>query len=107
MKKPEKCCPECKGEINWKVVWNGVGAPQYNGLCKKCNIVLRKRETPEVTRGKQLERGELNGVDCMDKRITSLSLQTQLGILRERQNHLKHPGRAIVSRLGKPLLGRI
>ena len=88
MKKPEKCCPECKGEINWKVVWK-LGAPQYNGLCKKCNIVFRKRETPEVTRGKQLERGELNGVDCMDKRITSLSLQTQLGILRERQKTFK------------------
>jgi len=92
MKKPEVCCPECEGRIDWRVVWNKLGAPQYNGLCKKCNAVFRGRETPEVTRGKELERGELKGVDCMDRRITSLSVQTQLGILRERQKHLSKRG---------------
>lgn len=84
MKKPEKYCPECKGEISWKVVWNDLGSPQYNGVCKKCNIIFKGRETPEVTYRKQLERGELKGVDCLDSRITRLSTQVQLGILRER-----------------------
>ena len=46
------------------------------------------RETPELTRGRNLERGELKDVDCMDKRVTSLSCDTQIGLLRERQKHL-------------------
>lgn len=95
MKKPEKYCPKCKGQINWKVIWNDLGAPQYNGICKKCNIVLRGRETPEVTYGKELERGILKGVHCLDRRITSLSIQTQLGILRERQKHLSKRAKKI------------
>lgn len=88
MNKPEKKCPLCGGKINWKVVHDCWGVPAYNGLClnPKCNAVMRGRETPEVTRGKKLERGELKGVDCMDKRITSLSCDTQIGILRQRMH---------------------
>lgn len=89
-KLPEKKCPVCGGKIDWKVVHSEMGAPAYNGLCQTpgCNTLLKDRETPEVTRGKELERGELKGVDCMDKRITSLSCDTQIGLLRERQKHL-------------------
>jgi hypothetical protein len=84
---PEEQCPKCKSKIDWKVVWSELGAPAYNGICKKCNIILTGRETPEVTRGKELERGELKNVSCLDRRITSLSTQAQLGILRQRQKH--------------------
>jgi hypothetical protein len=92
--KPEKHCPECKGPINWKVVRNTFGSPVVNGLCTKCNIIFRRREAPHVTEGKNLERdGTLNGtpvseIDCMDRRITSLPIDVQIGILRERQKNL-------------------
>ena len=89
MRKPEKKCPNCGSKrINWKVVRDGLGNPFYNGLCLACNAVMKGREPPEVTRGRNLERGELKDVSCMSKRITSLSCDTQIGILRERQKHL-------------------
>lgn len=90
--KPEKCCPECKGEITWKVVRAALGAPAYNGLCKKCNIVLRGRETPSISKGKELEKNGRIGtklvknLDAMDKRILRLPGDVQLGILRQREH---------------------
>jgi hypothetical protein len=89
---PEKECPECKGEISWKIVRNDYGAPFANGLCSNCNIVFRGREAPEIRQGMNLEKhGEVDGVPikdmhCMDKRITKLSCDTQIGILRQRQH---------------------
>ena len=95
MLKPEKNCPKCDSKIDWKVVLEGdFGNPIYNGLCKKCCIVFRKREAPEITEGMALERdGKINGVSvkkiaAMDERITGLSCHVQIGILRERQKHL-------------------
>lgn len=89
MRKPEKKCPNCDSkDIDWKIVRDELGTPSYNGLCKNCNAIMRGREPPEITRGRKLEKGELKGVYCMDKRITSLSCNTQIGILRERQKHL-------------------
>jgi len=90
MRKPEKKCPVCGSKISWKTVHGELGQPSYNGLCTKpgCNILLMDRETPQLTRGRNLERRELKGIDCMDKRITSLSCDVQIGILRERQKHL-------------------
>lgn len=82
---PEKECPECKGPLSWKVVRGTYGNPLYNGLCSKCNIILRGRETPDVTKGRALAH-ELIGVNCMDKKITKLSGDVQLGILRERMH---------------------
>lgn len=82
----EKECPECGKKLDWKLVHNGWGSPQVNGLCINCNIVFRGREAPEITKGKQLERdGETRGVNCMDKRITCLPCDVQIGILRQRQ----------------------
>ncbi len=83
---PERQCPECKGPLSWKTVRNGLGAPTANSFCPKCNIVLRKREAPEITRGKQLERREMKGIHCMDKRITRLPCDVQIGILRQRMH---------------------
>lgn len=100
MKKPEKKCPECKGLIEWIIVHNAWGAPTANGLCRKCNIHFRGREAPEVTKGKALEKsGEIDGkavkdMHCMNKRITRLPCDVQIGILRERQKHLhRYTGR--------------
>jgi len=95
MKKPEKECPNCKGELEWKVVRDGSGTPVYNGLCRKCSLVLRRREAPQITEGKKLERnGMIDGVpvknlEVLDKRIMRLPDDIQLGILRERQKTFK------------------
>lgn len=86
MGKPEKKCPECGGRISWITV-TALGAPTVNGMCmnKKCNNVFRGRESPEITRGKEMAK-ELEGVSCMDKRITRLPCNVQIGILRARQH---------------------
>jgi len=95
MKKPEKECPNCKGELEWKVVRDGSGTPVYNGLCRKCSLVLRRREAPQITEGKKLERnGMIDGVPvkkigALDRRIMRLPNDIQLGILRERQKTFK------------------
>ncbi len=89
---PEKECPECKGKIEWKVVRSNLGSPQYNGHCSKCAIVFRDREAPQITEGKKLEReGEIKGkpinkMTALDRRITRLPCDVQIGILRERQS---------------------
>lgn len=93
-KLPEKECPECKGEINWKISHESLGSPKANGLCKKCNIIFWNREPPEITEGKKLERkGKIKGtliknIPALDDRITSLPSNVQLGILRERQKEM-------------------
>ncbi len=85
--KPEKKCPECKGPISWITVRDDFGSPRANGLCSKCNIVFRGREAPEITKGMKLEKsGATQGIHCMDKRITSLPCDVQIGILRQRMH---------------------
>jgi len=93
-RQPETQCPECGGPISWKVIHGALGRPQYNGICPKCNIVLRDREAPDIKRGKSLYRdGIIDGtpvrdMHCMDKRITSLPCDVQIGILREEHRQL-------------------
>ncbi len=85
-KLPEKECPECKGKLDWKLIVGKWGSPQVNGLCKKCNLVCMNREPPDITKGKKLEKsGVTKNIPAMDKRITSLPVYVQIGILRERQ----------------------
>lgn len=81
---PEKECPSCGGKLSWKIIVTSLGAPMANGMCPKCCIVLRGREAPEVTRGRQLENGELKGVSALSRRIMRLPCNVQIGILRER-----------------------
>lgn len=84
---PEKECPECGGKLTWKLVRNSWGSPQVNGLCSKCNIVLRGRKAPGISKGERLEReGVTSGISCLDKRITNLPCDVQIGILRQRQH---------------------
>lgn len=84
---PEKHCPRCKGPINWKLVRDGFGSPLYNGLCPVCNIVLRGREAPAVTKGRQLAK-DFPALHGLDKEIMRLPGDVQLGFLRERQKFL-------------------
>jgi len=84
MKKPESKCPECGNKINWEIITGALGAPQANGICTNCNIVFRGREAPEIAKGKKMAK-DLEGISCLDKRITRLSCNAQLGILRARQ----------------------
>ena len=85
--KPEEECPEGNEEISWKIVRGAWGSPFANGLCSNCNIVFRGRESPEITRGMTLEKtGATQGIHCMDKRITSLPCDVQIGILRQRMH---------------------
>ena len=83
--KPEKYCPECNNEILWKSITSELGAPLYQGHCPNCNIVFRGRENPEIAKGKELAKN-LIGVNCLDKRITKHSGNTQIGILRAMQH---------------------
>lgn len=58
-----------------------------NGHCLDCNVILRNREDPEVTQGKALEKaGVTSSFDALDPKITQYSVDTQLGILRQRQH---------------------
>lgn len=82
---PEKECPECKGLLSWKVVRMDWGKSEYNGLCSKCNIVLKGRETPDLKKGRLMAE-ELIGVHVMDKRITKHNADVQLGILRTKMH---------------------
>ncbi len=90
--KRESKCPNC-GSTNliWTKVRGDFGAAADNGHCLSCNAVLRGRECAEVSLGKHLEKdGYVEGVAykdiyCLDKRITRLSGDTQLGLLRQRK----------------------
>ena len=86
---PEKKCPKCKDPINWKVVHSDLGAPIYNGLCVRCNIVFKGRETPELAKGKELERSGATQNKTW-KEIARYPCDVQIGILRERQNTKVH-----------------
>lgn len=85
MQEPEKECPECGGRLTWKVVREPFGKSGYNGLCSKCNIVLRGRETPDLRKGRKMAE-TLSGIHVMDKKITRHNADVQLGILRARQH---------------------
>lgn len=85
MQKPEKECPDCGGRIQWKTIHGAFGKPLYNGLCPKCNIVIKGRETPQLAKGRNMAK-DLIGVGAMDKRITSQPCDVQIGILRELQH---------------------
>jgi len=92
LKLPEKNCPKCKGPIHWTVVRDSFGSPSVNGSCNKCMFMFREREAPQITEGMSLEyNGKIKGtpiknIGALDKRITSLPCDVQLGILRQRQH---------------------
>ena len=89
---PEKQCPACNGLIHWKVIRDELGSPLYNGLCCDCGAIMRNREAPDVTQGKNLEKyGHIGRIlvkdlHALDKRITKFPLDVQIGILRQRQH---------------------
>lgn len=82
---PEEECPECKGKLDWKVVRGKWGKSFYNGLCKRCNIVLSGRETPGLKKGRVLAE-QIGSISCMDTRNTQHNADVQLGYLRAIQH---------------------
>ena len=85
LREPEKECPECKGLLGWKTVRGVFSEPLFNGYCKKCNLILRGRETPDLKKGR-LMAGDLIDVKVMDKKITKHNGDVQLGILRAKMH---------------------
>ena len=85
MRQPEKECPECKGTLTWKVIYGSWGKSEYNGLCSKCNIVLKGRETPDLRKGRLLAH-ELKINHPLDKRLTQYNGDVQIGYFREIQH---------------------
>jgi hypothetical protein len=81
----EDKCPECGGKINWKVVRGELGSSFYNGLCKKCNIIFRRGEIPDLKRGRELAR-RLKVKNALDKRLTQYNTDIQVGYLRAIQH---------------------
>lgn len=84
MRLPEKHCPECGRLIDWKV-FHKMGAPTSSGFCKKCCIVFKNREAPEITEGKKLEKSGITK-DKSWKEIAHYPCDVQIGILRKRQH---------------------
>lgn len=78
-------CPECKGKLDWKVIYGGLGNPTYSGLCKKCNIVLKDRETPDLKKGRKIAEN-LRIKHTLDKRLTGFNADVQLGYFRTIQH---------------------
>lgn len=78
-----KKCPACGGKISMGRATSFSG--QVGWRCTQCNAFsFQRHEHPEITRGKAMAR-DLEGVHYMDKQITRLPCNVQIGILRARQ----------------------
>ena len=77
-------CPACGGRIR---ISGGCDDGARSGWsCSVCMAFsFAQHDSPEITRGKKLKK-ELEGVHFMDKAITSLPANVQIGILRARQH---------------------
>jgi len=83
-------CPECGKPMSWTegLLWGGArdGAMGRYG-CMPCRLFKKPGESRAMQRGRELANSdEFIGVYAMDKKITSLSCNTQIGLLRERQH---------------------
>ena len=62
------------------------GSGAYNNaasyICRGCGAIGRGHEHPQITRGRRVA-GEFKNVPVMDKRMTRLQCNVQIGILRE------------------------
>jgi hypothetical protein len=80
-------CPICKEPMLWK---EGLFNDGYRDMtvgryyCTPCGVAAKMKESNGVRKGRKLLK-ELDGVDCLDKRITGLPNAVQIGLLRERQ----------------------
>ena len=79
----EEECPKCGRKINWKVIRNQLGTPQYNGLCTNCHIVFGNREVPQITEGRELYRSGKRIKHWRE--IAHLPCDVQVGYFREAQ----------------------
>lgn len=58
--------------------------------CDACHLFMKQTESRAIRKGMNLAK-KLEGVHCMDKRITRYSSAIQIGILRELQPLLMNP----------------
>ncbi len=81
-------CPSCQNEMKWQegLLIEGSGDDTLGRYyCLFCRIFAMPEESRAITKGRKMAH-ELIGVAAMDKKITSQSCSTQVGILRERQH---------------------
>ena len=86
--KRNKKCPVCREPMGWVeglLTDSGRDSTQGRYGCTTCGVISKMGESRATRRGRRTAH-ELSGVHCMDKRITSQSVGTQIGILRERMH---------------------
>ncbi len=81
-------CPECKKTMKWQegLLVDGTRDMSFGRYyCLDCRIFAKSTESKGIRKGRKMA-PELTGVHCMDKKITSQSTASQIGILRERMH---------------------
>ena len=79
---PDKC-PACGGKIKFSSSTDDTTKSGWS--CSSCNAFsFAVHDNPEITKGKRMS-SRFDKVHCMDKSITKLPCDVQIGILRERQ----------------------
>lgn len=87
-------CPECEKPMRWQEGLLNEGSRDGTVgryYCPDCHLNMRQTESKAIRKGKALAH-ELEGVATMDKRITRLPGDVQIGVLRARQ-HCKKCGK--------------
>ena len=86
-KLPTKC-PGC-GSSSIKLSTGTLGDATKSGWsCSECNAFsFKEHDHPQITIGKRMSKN-YDGVSAMDKSITHLPCNVQLGILRDRHRRL-------------------
>ena len=82
-------CPICKKPMQWTeglLSDGGLHVDTGRYSCSTCNIFVNMEESRAVRKGRELANVLPFDIHCMDKRVTSQSCGTQIGILREQQH---------------------
>jgi len=84
-------CPKCKKKMDWKEGLLNDGIRDFTVgryYCIPCRLNMKMTESLSIKEGRSLSK-EFEGISVMDKRIRSLPVAVQIGLLRERQKTLK------------------
>ena len=87
-------CPACQSRISISRGTSGYGTKRgWSCMNNKCNAFgFSEYDHPDMTEGKRIAK-EFKGIHPLDERLTSLSCNMQLGILRTLQHpHDEHYG---------------
>jgi len=84
------CCPACGGRI--RISGGCDNSTRAGWSCSVCNAFsFADHDSAQITTGKKMKK-ELDGVHFMDKSITSLPTNVQIGILRARMHPEENEG---------------